>query len=417
MTASTITTFDALLKERYIDSSRVEELTYPENVFMGLAEKRGDTGMVGSVMPIPIITKNPQGLGSPFATAQASATPIGADQFTTEAGNYHGVVDIGDKVLMASRTNPGAFLENKVTEIDGLYEGAMEALSLYSWGNGGQALGQIASLATLDFTLTQPTDIGNFERDMTVVASLRDGSTATDSLIDSGNSAVISAVNRALGAGSIASGSISGLAAGNFLFRKGDFFGNLGSIVIRGIQSFITANDTPPALWGVAAATRALDPQRYAGCRVNPAELVGLSYEARIKKACAQMTSRFKVKAPTHFFVNPEDFDTLEANMASRGIRALEDDTTNFGYAKIMVTTSSGKIPVFADRHCPIGTAFGLRMENWWVSSMGELLHPQNSDGLTMLRRDGSTDLEFRLISYPILACNAPKNNVRIPLS
>ena len=53
---STLTTFAALLKERYIDSDRVEELTYPENVLLGMLEKRGDTGMVGSDLPVPIIT-------------------------------------------------------------------------------------------------------------------------------------------------------------------------------------------------------------------------------------------------------------------------------------------------------------------------------------------------------------------------
>ncbi len=350
---STITTFDGLLKERYIDSGKVEELTYPQNVLMGLLEKRGDTGMLGSAMPIPLITKNPQGVSGGFTTAQAGNSNIGTDQFLTTAGDYYGVVEIGDKVLMASRTNPGAFLENKVTEIDGLYETAMESLSLYSWGNGGQALGQIATLASTNFTLTNPTDIGNFERDMTIVASLGDGSSTSDALIDSGNSATISAVNRSTGALSITTGSISGLAVGHWLFRKGDFFGNTGTVVIKGVQAYIAATDAPPALWGVAAATRALDPQRYAGCRVDPAILSGLTYEARVKKLFAQMTSRFKAKPPTSVFFNPEDFDVLETNMASRGIRPLEDEDTQFGYTKIDVLGSREGLlrPSLPDRH------------------------------------------------------------------
>lgn len=47
---------------------------------------------------------------------------------------------------------------------------------------------------------------------------------------------------------------------------------------------------------------------------------------------------------------------------------------------------------------------------------MGELLHPQNSDGNEILRMYNSTDLEFRLLSFPLLACNAPKNSGRVTL-
>lgn len=415
---STLTTFDALLKERYIDSSKVEELVYPQNVLLGMLEKRGDTGMVGSKMPIPIITKNPQGVSGTFAQAQANASNIGADEFLTTAGDYFGVVTIGDKVLKASRTNAGAFLENKITEIDGLYETAMDSLSLYAWGNGGQALGRIASIAGNVVRLESAADVANFEVGMSVVASANDGSTSTDSLIDSGDSAAVSGINRATGDVTLnAVSDISGLAVGNYLFREGDFFGTTGTIVVRGVQAFITATDTPGALWGVSAATRLTDVQRWSGCRVDPATLAGLSIDQRIKRLFSQMTGRFKAKAPTVCFMHPEDFDTLETVMATKGIRPLEDESTQFGYTKIDVMTGSGRIPIYSDRHCPAGSVFALRMENWWISSMGELLHVQNGDGMQMLRKSDSTDYEFRLLSYPILACNAPKNNGRITLS
>jgi hypothetical protein len=55
-------------------------------------------------------------------------------------------------------------------------------------------------------------------------------------------------------------------------------------------------------------------------------------------------------------------------------------------------------------------------MDDWWISSMGELLHPQTSDGNQILRRATATDLEYRLISYPLLANRAPKNSGRVAL-
>lgn len=419
---STLTTFDALIKERYIDSDRVEELTYPENVLLGMLEKKGDTGMVGDTLPVPIITGNPQGVGGVFATAQTNASNIKASKFNITAGDYYGVVQIGDKVMMASRTNQGAFLEDKITEIDGLYEQAGEDLSIYLWGNGGGSLGQVASIGpgANDITLVNPIDSQNFEVGMTTVESANDGSSAAHAL--NAGSSTVTAVNRANGVITFATRSnYSSLAVGDFFFRSGDFFGNTANVqasavVMAGLQAFITATDTPQALWGLTAANRAVDPQRFAGCRVDPNSLAGKTYEERIKILVAQMVGRFKSKSPTAFFMNPEDFQVLETLMGARGIRPLQDDETKFGYSKIDVLTGSGRIPIYSDRHCPFGTAFAMRMQNHWISSMGELLHVQNGDGLQMLRGSTSTDYEFRLISYPLYANACPKNFGRVQL-
>lgn len=413
---STLTTFDALLKERYIDSDMVEKLTYPDNVLLGMLEKRGDTGMIGDTMPVPIITGLPQGVSGTFATAQSSKSNIVASKWNITAGDYFATIDIGDKVMKASRTNQGAFLENKVTEIDGLYEQAGEALSIYTWGNGGQAIGQIAAINSNDLTLVNAIDSQNFEVGMTIKSSTGDGSSSTDT--QQTGSTTVAKINRATGVVSLTNAaSITTLAVGQYLFRAGDFNGDQSKVVITGVQAFITATDTPQALWGVTQATRLTDLQRYTGCRVAASDLAGKSYEERIKVLFSRMTGRYKAKAPTAGFMNPEDFQVLETLMAARGIRPLEDDSTKFGYMKIDVMTSGGRVPIYCDRHCPIGTFFAFRMENMWISSMGELLAPQNGDGLQMLRKSDSTDYEFRLISYPLLAVNAPKNNGRVPLA
>lgn len=413
---STLTTYASLLKERYADPSRIEELTYPDNVLLAMLEKKGDTGMVGADLAVPILYSNPQGVGGVFSTAQANATNIAATKWQIVAGDYYGVVQIGDKVLQASRTNQGAFLENKTTEIDGLYEQAGENLSVYLWGNGGQAIGQIASISNNDVFLTDPSQSGNFENGMTVAASANDGSDTSHTLRT--GSTTVAGINRATGDVTLTSAAgITSLAAGDYLFRSGDFFGNVGTVVLKGVQAFITANDTPPTLWGVTNTTRATDPQRFAGCRVASTDIQGKSYEERIKILLAYITGRFKGKAPTAGFLNPEDFQVLETLMNARGLRALEDDNTKFGFMKIEIATAAGRIPIYTDRHCPKGNFFALRMEDWWISSMGELLHPQKGDGLEILRRATSTDYEFRLISYPLLANRAPKNSGRVSLT
>jgi hypothetical protein len=416
--ASTLTTFDAYLHEYLIEKNKVISLMYPENPLLGMLEKKADTGFAGDVMPVPIMTALPQGLGGVFADAQNNNSNIVASKFSVETGNYFGVVRIGDKVMMASRNNGGSWLENKVTEIEGLYEQAGENFSIYTWGNGGQALGRISAIVGDNVTLQTPQDAQNFEVGMTVVASSADGSTSTDSERDSGDGTTVTAVNRATGVIGLTSvAAIAALAVGDYLFRQGDFFGDQGVVVIRGIQAYITATDSPGALWGVSAATRALDPQRWAGCRVLASDLTGKTIEQRIKLLVSQMRSQFKAKAPTHIFLNPLDFDSLDNLMAARGQRSLTQSDTQFGYAKIDLVTSAGSIPIFTDRHCPLGTAFALKLDHWWIGSMGEMLQVVNGDGLTMLRVSNAMDYEFRIKSYPALACNAPLNNGRVALT
>ena len=419
MTASSMDTYAALLKERYMDASKVEKLVYPENPLLGMLEKKGDTGMVGSQLVVPIITKNAQGVGGVFATAQAVATPTGSDKFNIEAGKYYGVVEIDDFTIAAARNNAGAFLEHKKFEIDSLYETMGDNLSMHVWGNGGGALGRIATISTNDVTLTNPEQIANFERDMEVVASANDGSDSGHSLRDSGDSAGVGTINRTDGSLVLDTASeISGLVAGDYLFRKSDFAGDTTVQILKGVQAFITATDAPGALWGLAAATRDNDPQRYAGCRVLAGDLNGEQIDQRIKILLSRMAGRYKAKTPTAGFLHPETFLRLETLLAGTGLRALPDDSTKFGYRKIDIVspTSSGSIPIFIDRHCPKDTFFAFRMENWWISSMRELMHPQTDANGGILLRDGSTDHEFRLLAYPLVACNAPLHNGRVSL-
>ncbi len=413
-------TYAALLKERYMDASKVEKLVYPENPLLGMLEKKGDTGMVGSQLVVPIITKNAQGVGGVFGTAQTNATPTGSDKFNIEAGKYFGVVEIDDFTIAAARNNAGAFLEHKKFEIDSLYETMAENLSIHLWGNGGGALGRISTVSGNTVTLTNPEQIANFERDMEVVASTADGASSSDALVDSGDSAGVSTINRTDGSMVLdAVSEISGLAAGNYLFRKSDFAGDTTVQILKGVQAFITATDVPGALWGLASATRDNDPQRYAGCRVLAEDLNGEQIDQRIKILLARMAGRYKAKTPTGGFLHPETFLRLETLLQGTGLRSLPDDSTKFGYRKIDIVspTSSGSIPIFIDRHCPKDTFFALRMENWWISSMRELMHPQTDSNGGILLRDGSTDHEFRLLSYPLAVCNAPLHNGRVPLA
>src|SRR5678816_2851029 len=178
--ASTLTTYDFAMQIRYTPK-KVEDLTLAERPCLGMIQKRTD--FAGKSEDIPILHVNPQGVaGKDRATAQTNATNVKGKFFLVTIGEYFGSVDIGDKVLKASRKNPGAFMQNQTIETDGLYEQMADSMCIYMTGNGGNAIGKRASISGNIVTLSAPESVRFFEEGMTIVASANDGSTATDTL-------------------------------------------------------------------------------------------------------------------------------------------------------------------------------------------------------------------------------------------
>lgn len=410
--ASTLTTFDFALKERYTQT-KIENLTLAERPLMAMLPK--DEDFQGDVMPIPLIHANPQGMaGSSLATAQAGMTNAVGKKFNVTAGDYFAAVELGDKVLKASRGNPGAFLQNKAVEIDGLYEQVADNLETYCFGNGGGSIGRRASLAGQVITLTTPQDAVNFEEGMIITASANDGSD-TAHTIKAGTAGAVTAVNRSGGTVTVTNiAGITGHADNDYLFRSGDFKGNTSVQIIAGLGAFIWSDESPPVLYGM---TRTSDTQRLAGCRVASADLNGKGNEERIQLLGAYMTGRFKGPGPTHGFLNSEDWQNLAISLQSRGTRPLKDDSTRFGFMTLEVVMGGKLVKLYPAARCPKGTAFFLRMQNWKLSSMLGLIHHLNGDGLTMLRKATTNDYEYRLVSYPALWTNAPGYNGRVALA
>lgn len=412
--ASTLTTFDFALKERYTDQ-KVEELIFSKRWLLDAIPK--DEDMQGDTDVTPCIIGRPQGMaGSSLSVAQTAAAGLGStkggnvrgERFTQGVGDYFASVEIGDKVIKAARGNAGAFLENKRIEIDALYEQCADNLATYLYGNGGGALGRRGSLSTNTITLSTADDVRNFEVGMSISASSADGSSTSDALRS--GSTYVTAVDRINGTVTVNSAAaITSFADNDYLFRTGDFFGDTGVVVLKGLGIWIYGSDSPPALGGV---TRTTDAQRLAGCRLTTAEVASMSLEERILTLATRMTGRFGGPGAEYIAMNPEDWQTLAYSLQSRLVRS-EDKTARSGYQAIELIAGGTVVKCMADKHCPKGTFFALKMSSWKLKSMLKLLHTVNGDGLEMLRKSTTNDYEYRLVSYPLLACNAPGWNGR----
>jgi len=404
--ASTISSFDFILKQTYTES-RVENLVEADCPELALVKK--DEGFEGESQQVSLIDQRPQGTGGVFGTAQANRTNVSGAAWTVTTGDYFGFVEIGDKVIKASRGNPGAFLENKTAEIDGLYSQMRDDIARAFWvGNGGIQIGQYASASDTTITLSNAEDIVNFEVGMVLVASSASGSGSTDAL--RAGTMTVQTVNRSAGT-FVVDAAIAGLTANDYLFRQGNFAGNTGGQIIYGVGEFIYSSDSPPALYGM---TRTTDPQRRAGCRIAAADYAGLGIEERLQLLMTRMMSRYKGPGADKIWLNPEDWNTLGIALQNRGIQRMEEKDAKFGFSKLRIIGGGKEAEVIASRWVPQGTAYALKWDTWTLASMGKLLSPQNGDGLTMLRSRDANSYEYRLISYPALYCRAPGHNGRI---
>lgn len=411
--ASSLTTFANLLKVRY-DARKVANLTEKHSPLMAKMAK--DQSFQGSSQDIPLVHVNPQGLAaSSLATAQGSASNIVSKKFQLTTGTYQASVSFGDKVMKASRGNEGAFMRNQTAEMDGLYEQVGMVQSNYLYGNGGGSIGRIATggISGNVITLAEPSDVFNFEENQYLVLSPDDGS-------DSGHtvragSTFVTAVDREAGTVTVDDlGDITGEAAGDYIFREGDFVGNTGTELFHGLQSFITAAAPTTTLYGM---TRTSDPIRLAGCRVPSADYAGLSNEERIMLLGSYMTGRYHGPGATDAFAHPEDWHNLQVALRSMGFQSSKDKETSFGFNKIEVVMGAKTVNIYSDTYCPKGTFFALNMNHWKIHSMGPMIRKLDEDGLNFLRQATTNDYEYRLVSYMAPCTNAPGFSGRIPLT
>lgn len=406
---STLTTFDAFMKERYT-SWKVEDLTLADNPFLGMVEK--DEGFSGDGQPHPLIYGNPQGIGGVFSVAQGNTSNVKGAKFLLTTGDYFGQVEIGDKVLKQSRGNAGAFLDNKSTETDGLYTQMAEDLEGFCFGNSGGSIGRRASLSTQTITLTEPSQVQNFKVDEYIVASANDGSD-TAHTVKAGRARIVS-IDQENGTITVdAIAGITGHADNDFLFRESTFRGNTGIFIIAGLGAFVWPDNAPPTLYGM---TRTTDKFKLAGVTVKASDLTGKNIEERLRLLGVYMTGRAAGPGADKIFMNPEDWQNLGTSLEQKGQRSLTDDSTRFGYEYFEAVIGGKRARIYQARKCPKGTAFAVRMKNWKMFSTGKLFHAQAEDGLQMLRKATSTDYEVRVLCYPVLATNAPGYNGRVTL-
>jgi hypothetical protein len=404
--------FQFAMKDRYDKVKRVQNLAESDRPLLAMIGK--DTDFSGDGTHIPLIYSRPQGIATTLADAQLSRNNLQGSKFILTAGDYSGSVTIADKTIKASRNNQGAFFKARAAETDNLISTIADDLATALYGNGGLSFAQISEINGNVLTLANPGDTFHFEVGTAVEFSTSDGTSAGAVRAES-QIVFVESVQRADGTITLEDASyVTGLAVDDYIFRRGTFpNGELDTLMV-GLEGYLWANNAPPVLYGM---DRTKDPIRQAGARLNSNDIRGKSAEQRLRLLGTQMTGKYRGKGATHGFVNPEDWDQIVTSLSTQGIRSFKDDSTKFGFESIHFTAGGKRIKLYADPFCPKGEAFLLRLENWKLHSMGQLIHPIDEDGQIILRGATANTYEFRAQSYPVVSCNAPGWSGRVSLT
>lgn len=421
---STLSLLDAFMKERYTDPDEVENLVKADRPLW--AEVNRDENCSGRTWNEPIIAGNPQGMGATRANSQTAMNQAGAGggavlgyEWALKFGDYTAGITIDEKAIRASKDDPGAFFRFTQLQTDGLWEGVCDTLAAYLYLDGGLAIGT-GTISSGVITLTDKETVSRFAIGQILVASANSGASNTDTLLGSGSQGFVIALDQ--NAGTVTVSATSGGSAGTpaswtgtmFFFRSGDFGGSGATPIYKGLAGWLPSSAVGggDSWYGVNRSVS----QLLQGVRLSSAETNNMPIDQRIKRLVARMKGRFGGPGPDRIYLNPERWQDLADLLESRGTRPLDGKIGTINFSYLQMGAGGNMVKIYADRFCPLATAYALRMKNWNLRSYGPVPDVMRGDKFEMLRQTTADTYEYRLVAYPTFSTNAPSFNGTTPV-
>lgn len=390
----------AILKE-YYSNQRVEQLTYQDAPLYAMLKKVKD--FEGSSYPLPMRVTDPQGASSVFSNAQAQKQPSNYKKFSLTRVRGYSLASIETEAMLASKSNPGAFLQLATAEIDGAIHTMKRRMGWSIYGDGSGALGAIASVSSANpevITLQNVEDIVKFEVGQTLQA--RDGAT-TRVFATATASAVITKVDRDAGTITLGavdnSGNTDTIVAGDTLNVVGDY-----NAMLSGLAAWIPS--TAPSATPFFGVDRTIDSTRLGGVRVSS---TGKPIDEALIDA-ARRLGREGLGKPSDVFCGFSKYAALEKTLGAK-IRYKDTEVAGISFRAIEVSGPSGTLAVYPDRDCPENKMYMLDTSSFGLYSLGEPVRLLDQDGNKMLRESTADALEVRVGGYFQMATVCPGAN------
>lgn len=385
-----------ILKEHY-SGQVVKALTYKKNPFHAMLAKYSK--FTGKNHPLPTLYARPQGRSATFSNALAQKQASKGVEFFLTRNHDYCLADIDNETMLATGDDLGAFTEAMTLEIDGAIESCMRSLAIAEYRDGTGAIGNISAgsnVTTATITLANPSDITNFEVGQTIGSS-------PDMVTENVGSVLIVAINRVTGtltASAAWDAGITGVAAGDFLFVKGDFNGK-----IKGLAAWVP--DAAPGATAFFGVDRSVDVTRLGGQRLDISALP-------IEEGVVELASIINREggSPDVAFMNFQNYANLEKALGAKVMYcdSLSEDAA-IAFTGIKIHSQKGWITVLPDLNCPSDHVYMLEMGTWKLYSLGEAPMLLDSDGNRVLRLSSSDAVEARIGYYAQLGCVAPGYN------
>lgn len=396
MVTLSTSTAAAILKE-YYSNQRVQQLTYKDAPFYALLSKVKD--FYGSSYPLPMRVSNPQGASATFSNAQAQKQPSNYKKFSLTRVKDYSLASIETEAVLASETNPGAFLQLATAEIDGAMKTMSRRMGWSIYGDGSGAIGTVATYSGSPgvITLTNVEDIVHFEVGQTL--QVRSGATVR-TLFTATQSALVAGVDRDLGTITLSVNSTgTDVVANDTINVVGDYLAKLS-----GLAAWIPS--TTPSATAFFGVDRTIDATRLGGVRVAS---TGKPIDEALIDA-ARRLGREGQGNPDYVFSGFTRYASLEKTMGAK-VRYKDFEVGGVGFRGIEVSGPQGPITVVPDRDCPETKMYMVEMDTFSLYSLKEPIMLLDQDGNKMLRESTADAMEVRIGGYFQLGCVSPGAN------
>jgi hypothetical protein len=342
-------------------------------------------------------------------TAFSSGSASVYNQWVCNYAQSYATANVSGDAVDRTKGEANALVDAMVSEFDGAFIDIGQMLGADLFGDGGGSFGQISAtsnVGTATITLSQPSQIVNFNQGQILQASSDDGTggagvftgTVTVSAVDI-NAGTITVSGASWTAG------IASVAAGSYLFQNGNYAG-----AYPGFAGWLPAYN---ARGGLATpfngVVRSADPTRLAGVAVNGQ---GAPKDVSLIRATS-LTQRMGGR-PDYVVLNPLDYSSIVTAATTRiqytTVQSFDNAQLSFKAAEL--ATEYGMLTLLTDVFCPVGTCYGLQLDTWLMPSMGEVPRVWGTgvDGLEWLRGTGDS-FQLRVVARATTYCSAPGKN------
>ena len=394
----------AALKQIY-PTGVPKEMIYKNSPFLASIKK--DTNKLRSQgIVIPLHYTGPQGISANFANARTYQTSSEYAKITLTHKNYYGTAQIDGEVIDMAKGDPGAFIDALKTETDRAIYGVKRSLSRHIFGNGGGALGRVATFSTTTATLSNPSDVRFFEVGQELAFDDTDGSSG--GAVRAGT-ATVTGVNRATGALTSDSdwdAQITSPTALDYAFRVGDF-----GATLAGVEAWLPRTASGALITAFYGLDRSPDSRLYG----QRGDLSSYTPEEQLVVGAEQLA---RENGTVDFaVVNTVNYRNLVLALGSKVVYdTMESYDAKIGFKVVKVAGPTGDIAVMPDADMPVDRLFMGQLDTWTLYSMGDLVKLLDNDGNAVLRTGTTDAVELQLVSRSNLGCIAPGFNANFQI-